>query len=173
MAQLVDSVKKLPPMFAPETQTSYSNTNFVLLGMVIEKVTGTSMAKNYQTRIFDPLKRSGTSAPGTSTEIGSPVLSGISDQTKPEGEVKNATNWNPSFASTAGEVISTLDDLHNCRRVQRDCGIKSPAAAVAIEGFRGRTGKPVVTTSPYPIGVRSRSRADRVRWPPRIAGVVP
>lgn len=110
--ELVNSVKKLPPMFKPGEQFFYSNTNYVLLGMVIEKVTGTSIADNFQQRLFTPLGMNQSSVPGTSTELPEPYLSGISDQTDPVGEVKNATNWNPSFANTAGEVISTLDDVH-------------------------------------------------------------
>jgi D-alanyl-D-alanine carboxypeptidase len=109
---LVNSVKKLPPMFAPGEQFFYSNTNFVLLGMVIEKVTGESIADNFGERLFTPLGMKNTSIPGTSTDIPAPFLSGISQQTDPLGTTKDATNWNPSFASTAGEAISTLDDLH-------------------------------------------------------------
>ncbi len=110
--ELVDSVKKQPAMFAPGEQFFYSNTNFVLLGMVIEKVTGKSISDNFEGRLLNPLKMTETSVPGTSTDLPDPFLSGISEQTDPVGTVKNATNWNPSFAFTAGEVISTLDDLH-------------------------------------------------------------
>jgi D-alanyl-D-alanine carboxypeptidase len=109
--ELVDSVKELPAMFEPGEQFFYSNTNYVLLGMVIEEVTGKSIADNFQERLFTPLGMSQSSVPGTSTEMPEPFLSGISEQTDPIGEVKDATNWNPSFAGTAGEVISTLDDL--------------------------------------------------------------
>ncbi|MFN8126321.1 MAG: serine hydrolase domain-containing protein [Candidatus Nanopelagicales bacterium] len=110
--ELVDSVKKKPAMFAPGEQFFYSNTNFVLLGMVIEKVTGKSIADNFNERLLTPLGMTQTSLPGKSTELPSPFLSGISEQADPLGTVKDATNWNPSFAFTAGEAISTLEDLH-------------------------------------------------------------
>ena len=110
--QLVDSVKNVPAMFAPGTNMFYSNTNYVLLGMVIEKVTGKSIAENFQQRLLTPLAMNQTSIPGTSTELPAPFLSGISTQADPEGTIKNATNWNPSLAFTAGEAISTIDDLH-------------------------------------------------------------
>ncbi|MEI8080483.1 MAG: serine hydrolase domain-containing protein [Actinomycetes bacterium] len=109
--QLVDSVKKMPAMFTPGTQMFYSNTNYVLLGMIIEKVTGQQIGPVFKARILDPLKMSQTSVPGTSSAIPTPYLSGTSTQTNPEGTVKNATNWSPTLAFTAGEVISTLDDL--------------------------------------------------------------
>lgn len=110
--QLVDSVKKEPAMFAPGEQFFYSNTNYVLLGMVIEKVTGKSIADNFDERLLTPLGMGQTSIPGASTELPDPYLSGISEQSDPLGKVKDATHWNPSFAFTAGEAISTLDDLH-------------------------------------------------------------
>ena len=110
--QLVNSVKKEKPDFAPGARFSYSNTNYVLLGMVIEKVTGKSIADVYKERILDPLKLSQTSVPGNSPEIPAPFLSGTSTQANPIGEVKNATNWSPTLAFTAGEMISTLEDLH-------------------------------------------------------------
>ena len=110
--ELVDSVKEKPAMFEPGTKFFYSNTNYVLLGLVIEKVTGKSIADNFDERLFTPLGMSETSVPGDSTELPAPYLSGISTQADPEGTVKDATNWNPSLAFTAGEAISTLDDLH-------------------------------------------------------------
>ncbi len=110
--QLVDSVKATPAMFAPGTNMFYSNTNYVLLGMIIEKVTGRPIVENFQQRLFNPLGMSQSSVPGMSNDLPSPYLSGISTQADPNGTLKNATNWSPSFAFTAGEVISTLEDLH-------------------------------------------------------------
>lgn len=110
--QLADSVKGEKPMFKPGEAFFYSNTNFVLLGMIIEQVTGKSIADNFQERVFTPLGLDQTSVPGSSTTIPSPFLSGVSEQADPDGTVKDATNWNPSFAFTAGELISTIDDLH-------------------------------------------------------------
>lgn len=80
--------------------------------MIIEQVTGKSIADNFRERLYDPLQMAATQVPGTSTTIPQPYLSGISEQANPLGKVKNATNWNPSFAFTAGEAISTLEDLH-------------------------------------------------------------
>ena len=78
--ELVNSVKKSPPMFAPGARFFYSNTNFVLLGMVIEKVTGKSVSDNFSERLFKPLGMNATSAPGTSTSLPDPYLSGITEQ---------------------------------------------------------------------------------------------
>ncbi|MFI0433767.1 MAG: serine hydrolase domain-containing protein [Candidatus Nanopelagicales bacterium] len=110
--QLVDLVKGQPASFAPGTQYYYSNTNTVLLGMVIEQVTGQAVAQVFTEQIFTPLGLQQTSFPAASAALPAPFLSGITEQGQPDGKTADATNWNPSWAFTAGEMISTLDDLH-------------------------------------------------------------
>ena len=107
--QLVDFVKDDPALFPAGTQMDYSNTNTVLLGMVIEKVTGQPMAQVYRTNLLEPLGMSQTSFPGSSPELPQPHLGGVTNQ--PDGVVRNATDWNPSWTFTAGGMISTLDDM--------------------------------------------------------------
>jgi D-alanyl-D-alanine carboxypeptidase len=110
--QLIDVVRGKPADFAPGTAWEYSNTNYVLLGMVIEKVTGKPAAEVYQERIVGPLGMTETSFPAQSNAIADPHLFGVTAQGQPSGQTADATNWNPSFAFTAGAIISTLDDLH-------------------------------------------------------------
>lgn len=110
--QLVDVIRTQTAAFAPGTKFDYSNSNTVLLGVVIEQVTGRPIAEVLQEQIFTPLGLKGTSFPGESQAIPSPYWYGITQQGQPAGATANATNWNPSWAYTAGEMISTLDDLH-------------------------------------------------------------
>jgi D-alanyl-D-alanine carboxypeptidase len=101
------------PLFAPGEQFDYSNTNTVLLGKVIEKVTGKPIEDALQSLILDPLKMKDTSWPGTSTVIPQPYPQGFTLQgnaATPDNP-SNATDWNPSWGWTAGEMISNLDDL--------------------------------------------------------------
>ena len=109
--QLVDVVKGQPANFAPGTKFEYSNTNTVLLGMVIEQVTGKPVEEVFSTQIFTPLGLSSTSFPAASPDLPTPYLSGITEQGQPDGQTADATNWNPSWAFTAGEMISALEDL--------------------------------------------------------------
>lgn len=109
--QLVDVVKDEPAMFAPGAKFYYSNTNTVLLGMVIEQVTGKPVQDVFSEQIFEPLGLTQTSFPAASAELPSPYLSGITEQVQPEGQTADATNWNPSWGFTAGEMISGLEDL--------------------------------------------------------------
>ncbi|MFI1153320.1 serine hydrolase domain-containing protein [Streptomyces sp. NPDC020817] len=108
--QLVDVAFGHPPNFKPGAKWEYSNTNTVLLGMLVEKASGQSLADYLREHVFAPLKLNATSLPGDSA-MPDPHAHGYTDFT-PKGTVADATNWNPSWAWAAGAVISDLDDLH-------------------------------------------------------------
>jgi D-alanyl-D-alanine carboxypeptidase len=109
--QLVDFVADAPASFPAGTQMEYSNTNTVLLGMVIEQVTDIPVAEVFEQNLLTPLNMTQTSFPDSSPDLPEPRLAGISEQTEPWGEVKNATFWNPSWTFTAGGMVSTLEDV--------------------------------------------------------------
>ncbi len=101
------------PLFEPGGQFDYSNTNTVLLGLVIEKVTGQPIGTVIKRLIFDPLRLANTVWPGDSTDIPAPYAQGFTlqgDAATPANP-SNATNWNPSWGWTAGELISSMQDL--------------------------------------------------------------
>ncbi|MFG2649986.1 serine hydrolase domain-containing protein [Streptomyces sp. NPDC048436] len=84
---------------------SYSNTNYVVLGMVIRHITGRSYATETERRIITPLRLSGTSFPGARATL--PFPHGRSYTT----EGQDVTVLNPRVAGAAGELVSTLVDL--------------------------------------------------------------
>ncbi|WP_037859805.1 serine hydrolase domain-containing protein [Streptomyces sp. NRRL S-340] len=101
------------PDFAPGTSWQYSNTNYVLAGMVIERVTGHSYAHEIRERILRPLHLTATSLPGTRVTVAHPsgrAYSKLSDKTT--GPVYDVTELNPSLASSAGEMVSDSADLN-------------------------------------------------------------
>jgi D-alanyl-D-alanine carboxypeptidase len=100
-----------PPLFQAGTEFDYSNTNTVLIGLAIEKVTGQPLEEVFKDRIFEPLGLDETSWPGDSPDIPEPYSHGYTLQGQPPGEPGDATNWNPSWGWAAGELISSLDDL--------------------------------------------------------------
>ncbi len=59
---------KHPPYFAPGQATHYSNTNYILLGLLIEQRTHLPVAKVLQQRIFEPLHMDSTVLPPLSSE---------------------------------------------------------------------------------------------------------
>ena len=107
--ELVDVGLKSPPDFPPGAGFHYSNTNTVLLGMILEKVSGRRIQDLFAQQLFAPLRLRHTMWP-TSAQMPSPHASGYTQQTL-DNTRANATDRNPSWAFTAGELISTLGDL--------------------------------------------------------------
>lgn len=102
-----------PALFAPGTDWGYTNINYLLAGLVIEKVAGRPYGDELQRRILRPLGLRDTSLPGTSPEIPGPHAHGYYRyQDAGQFKVVDITRQNPSWASSAGEIISTTKDLH-------------------------------------------------------------
>lgn len=84
----------------------YCNTGFILLGMIIEKVTGKSYEENLRTRIFGPLKLKKTYLQTARPKAGAiPVAYYGSPFTFTTDE------WNASQGWSAGAVVSTSEDF--------------------------------------------------------------
>ena len=101
------------PLFDPGTEYHYSNTNIVLLGLVLEQVTGEPIDQLYRERIIEPLGLEDTSFPEPAdTSLPDPHDRGYTFYGQPSGgEPIDATNWSPSWSWAAGAMISTVDDL--------------------------------------------------------------
>ncbi|GAA0922354.1 serine hydrolase domain-containing protein [Streptomyces thermoalcalitolerans] len=112
--QLLDYAFRHPVLFPPGEKFSYSNTNLVLLGLVVEKVSGQSLADCIRTRILEPAGLRHTLFPA-GAEFPEPHAQGYTDQTA-NGKVQDAAGWNPSWGWAAGAMISTLDDLRTWAR---------------------------------------------------------
>ncbi|MFB4283670.1 serine hydrolase domain-containing protein [Nonomuraea sp. MTCD27] len=102
-----------PAKFEPGTSWSYSNTNYTLAQLLIEKVTGRSIAEEMQRRILGPLKLRGTVLPGASPELPQPHPHGYFRYQDATGQwrVIDVTRQNPSMVAAAGDMISTTKDL--------------------------------------------------------------
>ncbi len=111
--ELVELALSKPARFAPGTGWSYSNTNYVLARLLIEKVTGRSFAEEMRRRILGPLGLSGTVVPETSSEIPEPHAHAYY-RYEEDGEEKilDVTRHNPSWNPCGGDMISTTRDLH-------------------------------------------------------------
>lgn len=108
--QLIDIAKTHEPYFAPGKSFHYSNTNFILLGMIIEKITGNTMKSEIQKRIFDPLGMTNTLL-ADNEYFPDPHAHGYGYADPTSAEPTDLTNMNASWAWSAGSLISTLEDL--------------------------------------------------------------
>ena len=116
-AQLVAIAMAHRPDFAPGASWKYSNTNYVLAGMVIEKATGRTYAEEIRRRVIDPLDLDATSVPGTRVTVPQPSSRAYSKLAETAtGPTYDVTRLNPSLASSAGEMISDSADLNRFYR---------------------------------------------------------
>ncbi len=120
-AELVCLVADEPPMFPAGTSWYYSNTNYVMLGIVAEQVTGQPLRQLIADRIFGPLNMTGCSFPDAADNtIPQPNSRGYMLSTKwdrpptppaPLPPLVDVTDFNPSWAAGAGQAICTAADL--------------------------------------------------------------
>ncbi|KJK45998.1 serine hydrolase domain-containing protein [Streptomyces sp. NRRL F-4428] len=108
--QLLDIAFRHPADFPPGARWEYSNTNTILLGLLVEKVSGQPLHTYLEQHVLAPAGLDATSLP-TGAEITSPYVHGYTDFT-PDGATVDASQWNPSWGWAAGAMISTIDDLH-------------------------------------------------------------
>ena len=107
--QLVKIGTSARATFPPGQGWSYTNTGYVLLGMIVEKVTGKPLGAEYRSKILAPLGLHGTQFP-TGTQMTRPYSHGY--------DVMSASNWpldvtgtSPTIARSAGGIVSTPGDL--------------------------------------------------------------
>ncbi|MEU7057453.1 serine hydrolase domain-containing protein [Streptomyces sp. NPDC046197] len=142
--QLLGYAFRHPLLFPPGQKFSYSNTNLILLGLVVEKVSGQSLADYIRDHVLAPAGLHHTLFPA-GAEFPRPHAQGYTNQTA-DGRVADAADWNPSWGWAAGAMISDLDDLHVWAR--------TVATGVLPDGstlIDPATQKQRLTTGPTPI----------------------
>ncbi|USL11704.1 MULTISPECIES: serine hydrolase [Bacillus cereus group] len=102
--QLISRALQLEPVKG----WSYSNTNMVIIGLIIQKVTGESYAEQIKKRIMEPLSLKETVLPGSSMDIPKKNARGYLNT---GDKLVDITLFNPSFANASGEMISTGEDM--------------------------------------------------------------
>lgn len=98
------------PDFAPGTSWNYSNPGYMLLGMIIKRVTGHPWYEEFDRRIFRPLGLRHTSVPGLSPDLPNPHPEAYTRF--PGGRLIDTTRNRAAYTvATAGAIISTTADL--------------------------------------------------------------
>jgi D-alanyl-D-alanine carboxypeptidase len=140
--QLVDIANAHPPVFAPGTSWSYSNTGYVVLGLILERVTHRPLQALIRHRIIDPLRLRNTYLPIRDPDISGYHAHGyvppsLSDQIPPPRGGPNryvdVTLLSPSIAWAAGALVSTPDDLHRFYRALLGGRLLRPAQLAAMK----------------------------------------
>ncbi|WP_167487600.1 serine hydrolase domain-containing protein [Nocardia terpenica] len=109
-ADLVRIALTMPPQFEPGAQFRYTNTNYVLLDLLIEHVTGYSLAVEIDKRILEPLALHDTYFPAVGdTGLRDPHPLGYRNV---DGKWVDATTMEAAWTGAAGAIISTGTDLN-------------------------------------------------------------
>jgi D-alanyl-D-alanine carboxypeptidase len=109
-AELVAIAMRHPPNFAPGTHWDYSNTGYILVGMIIKAVTGRTWDVEVRDRVLRPLGLRHTFSPGDSPFVPDPHALAY-QQFTPGGPLVDVTVLNHTWGGAAGDLISTTDDL--------------------------------------------------------------
>ena len=134
-----------PPLFAPGTNWSYSNTNYIVLGLMLEAITGEPVANVLKERIFDPLALRATSFP-TGIAMDEPFTHGyLSFQ---GSLVDLAPILNPSWGYAAGQIVSTAADVTKFLAALLGGKLLSPALMTQMQA-----GSP--SSGVYGLGIRT------------------
>ena len=105
--ELLAIAMRQPPVFAPGTSWAFSDTNFLILGQILQQASGKQYPQLVKAQVLDKAGLSNTSFPTTSA-IPDPVLHSYTNE---RGNYEEATFWSPSDFPNSGSVVTTLDDL--------------------------------------------------------------
>lgn len=115
--ELINVVAQKPLLFKPGTQWDYSNTNYILLGMLIEKLSGHTLTDEINHRLISPLHLTHTIyAPYNPTEV---MLKNLvngysfrrSDNSNGMPLGLDVTLYSLSWAGAAGAIVANAEDI--------------------------------------------------------------
>ena len=107
--EVLKTLLKHPPDFSPGEGWHYSNTGYILLGMIIEKVTGTKIEDEIERRLIKPMKLTGTTFPINYPGLPCPYTHGY--ELDDDGNWQDVTCYSPSLLWAAGAMISDMQDM--------------------------------------------------------------
>ncbi|GHH39455.1 serine hydrolase domain-containing protein [Lentzea cavernae] len=108
-ADLIATAVQQPPLFAPGTAWTYSNTNYIVLGMLVEKVSGDRLAHQIDSRVVRPLNLTSTYLPERGdTKLPEPHPVGY---VPGKSGVIDFSDYDSTLAWAAGGLISTSRDI--------------------------------------------------------------
>jgi len=105
--EIFANLNKLPLMWQPGTHMSYTNTNYNLLGLVVERVSGQPYLAFLREHIFSPLGMSSTST----IDQPPPEMATGYHHDKPGQPYKTRAELHPDFSFGTGNLVSTTQDL--------------------------------------------------------------
>ena len=109
-------IRRHKPLFAPGARTQYADSNYFLLGIILEKVTGQPVERLIERDVVAPAGLGETTFPARAA-MPKPFAHGYYAGDDGTGQIRDYTAVNPKVAWTAGGMVSTLDDLKRWGKV--------------------------------------------------------
>jgi D-alanyl-D-alanine carboxypeptidase len=170
VAEFLDLAAAKPPLFAPGTSFSYSNTDYTLLSLVIERITGRSWRHEVAGRVLRPLRL-------THTHLPAPGQRSIERRhahgyVEVDGKLVDV-NLDPSFAgaaggyallTTAGDLARFLDALFAGRLFRHRATLRQMLTIAPAQGEGGLVG--------YGLGIEQRALPDGAELVGHLGGAV-
>lgn len=110
-AELVGIATREPLGSTPGTEFGYSNTDYVLLGMLVERVTGNGYADELERRVLGPARLRDTYVSGHGPWLRRPAMRGY-EAVGPTARPTDLTAYNMSVAPASGDIVSTARDVN-------------------------------------------------------------
>ncbi|MGH9096760.1 MAG: serine hydrolase domain-containing protein [Acidimicrobiales bacterium] len=118
--ELLATVTSIPLLYPPGTNWNYAHTNYLILGLVLEKITGKKVEDLMQEKVLGPLGLTNTSGNNGTPAIPGPALHAYTSERLsflgiPDGTpfYEDSTFWNPSWTITQGAIqTSDIYDLN-------------------------------------------------------------
>ena len=144
------------PYFPPGTGYHYSNTNFVLLGMVAEEATGSSLAEELERRFFEPLDLTNTYFQYDEPAPESAAL-GYLVTTARAREISDGTDFRPTTSAAtvawgAGNIAASAPDIARWGRTLHAGGLLRPESLAQMQDFATNT----YSNGSYGLATRTR-----------------
>ncbi|HZE40057.1 MAG TPA: serine hydrolase domain-containing protein [Stackebrandtia sp.] len=118
--QIVAGATKQPLEFAPGTDYKYSNTEYYVLGMLIEKLTKRSYESVLTSKILRPAHMDNSYIPRDTAVIAGPHPHAYFVTTEPDRPLLDTTNLSSTHLWAAGSAISSPGDLNKLYRALFD-----------------------------------------------------
>jgi D-alanyl-D-alanine carboxypeptidase len=145
--QLIKAAVAHGPAGPPGT-VYYSNTNYFILGLIAQDVTGQPIQRLITDRILRPLRLAGTSVPDSAAQLAASLVHGYQVVAGKETDVTSEyALFGPKLGGAAGAMVSTLGDLERWARALGTGELLTPALQQQRISFPAG---PAVSFSPLP-----------------------
>jgi D-alanyl-D-alanine carboxypeptidase len=160
--ELVEYANDDNHLFSPGDGWAYSNTNYILLGMIIRRTTQQSLATVFRQGIFTPLEMMDTFLDGEEPAASRRLVPGYSVHPEDPAQFVDMSNaMHVSAAWAAGGIVSTAEDLLTFNRALFGKQVLKPASLSQMRGFTAAADPFYPMVNGYGLGLVSMEIAGK------------